>query len=128
MVLTPPLIDEWRRHQSKFTREWRKSMHARRKIRTLEAQENMGLRERSLGPGIEEPLRQIRVKDLPLIEAALRADNIVASLDEEARQSFQIEELNVIIWVNPVKESRRMRLWLEQGAEPVAEWKLGRGQ
>lgn len=103
-------------------------MHARRKIRTLEAQENMGLRERSLGPGIEEPLRQIRVKDLPLIEAALRADNIVASLDEEARQSFQIEELNVIIWVNPVKESRRMRLWLEQGAEPVAEWKLGRGQ
>ncbi len=126
MVLTPPLIDEWRRHQSKFTREWRKSMHARRKIRRLEAQENLGLRERSLGPGIEEPLRQIRVKDLPLIEAALRADNIVASLDEAARESFQLQELNVIIWFNPIKDSHRMRPWLEEGAPHVDEWRLGR--
>jgi hypothetical protein len=125
MVLTPPLIDEWRRHQSKFTREWRKSMHARRKIRTLDAQENAGLRERILGPGVDEALRQIRLKDLPLIEAALRTDKIVASLDEEARQSFQLQELNVIIWVNPARAAHRMRPWLEEGAPPVDEWKLG---
>jgi hypothetical protein len=81
MVLTPSLVDEWRRHQSKYTREWRKSMHARRQIRMLDGQENLGLRERALSPDVEEPLRQIRLKDLPLIEAALRTDNIVVSLD-----------------------------------------------
>jgi len=81
MVLTPTLVDEWRRHQSKYTRRWRKSMHARRRIRMLDAQENAGLRGRSLGAEIDEPLRQIRLKDLPLIEAALRTDNIVVLLD-----------------------------------------------
>ena len=125
MVLTPPLVEEWRRHQSKFTREWRKSMHAKRKIRWLDAQENAGLRERTLGPGVDEPLRQIRIKDLPLIEAALRTDNIVVSLDEGAREAFQLRELSVIIWVNPVRESLRMEPWLEQGAPMVDEWKLG---
>lgn len=65
MVLTPPLLDEWRNHQSKFTREWRKSMHAKRKIRTLDAEENAGLRERSLGPGIDESLRQMAQRLAP---------------------------------------------------------------
>ena len=125
MVLTPPLTNEWRRHQSKFTREWRKSMHARRKIRTLDAEENAGLRERSLGPGIDEPLRQIRLKDLPLVEAALRTDNIVVSLDETARQAFQLRELNLVSWVNPVREAHRMRQWLVEGSPPVEEWRLG---
>jgi hypothetical protein len=125
MVLTPPLVTEWHRHQSKFTREWRKSMHARRKVRMLDAQENAGLRARTLGPDIDEPLRQIRLKDLPLIEAALRTDEIVVSLDEQARAAFQIRELSTITWVNPVREREQMKGWLEEGAEPVDQWRLG---
>jgi hypothetical protein len=125
MVLTPPLVNEWRRHQSKYTREWRKSMHARRQILMLDDRENTGLRERALGPGVEEPLCQIRLKDLPLIEAALRTDNIVVSLDEQARAAFRLPELNAITWANPVTERERMKTWLEAGAEPVDEWRLG---
>jgi hypothetical protein len=125
MVLTPSLVDEWRRHQSKYTREWRKSMHARRQIRMLDDRANAGLRERSLRRDVEEPLRQIRLKDLPLIEAALRTDNIVVSLDERARTAFQLQELNAITWANPVRERERIRTWLESGAEPVDEWRLG---
>ena len=64
-------------------------------------------------------------KDLPLIEAALRTDNIVVSLDERARESFQFRELNIIVWVNPVRESLLMRPWLEEGAREVEEWRLG---
>ncbi len=100
-------------------------MHAKRQIRLLDAQENAGLRERSLRPSVAEPLRQIRFKDLPLIEAALRTDNIVVSLDERAREAFQLLELSVIIWVNPVRESLLMEPWLEQGAPVVDAWKLG---
>jgi hypothetical protein len=125
MVLTPPLVEEWRRHQSKFTREWRKAMHARRKIRTLAAQENPGLRERILGVEATEFVRLARIKDMPLIEAALRTDCIIVSLDERARGWFQFQELNGITWVNPVRERVRVDSWLEQGAPEVEEWKLG---
>jgi hypothetical protein len=65
------------------------------------------------------------MKDLHLIEAALQADRIVVSLDENARILLQVQELNTIMWVNPVSEHRRIQSWLEQGAPPVDEWKLG---
>ncbi len=91
----------------------------------LDDRENTRLRERALSPGVEGPLRQIRLKDLPLIEAALRTNNIVVSLDEEARAAFRLPELNAITWANPAIERDRMKTWLEAGAEPVDEWKLG---
>jgi hypothetical protein len=34
-------------------------------------------------------------------------------------------ELNVITWVNPVAERVRIQGWLEEGAPPVDDWKLG---
>jgi hypothetical protein len=125
MVLTPQLTDEWRRHQSKYTREWRRSMYARKKIQQLEVAENRDLRERVLDP-TGGHLLEIRLKDMPLVEAALRTDHIVVSLDEEAWAAFQLRELNVVSWVNLVRERERVRDWLEQGAPPVEGWKLGR--
>lgn len=65
------------------------------------------------------------LKDIHLIGAALRADGIVASLDENARTLFSVAELKAIIWVNPVSERLRIQQWLEEGAPPVEEWKLG---
>jgi hypothetical protein len=35
MVLTPEVAEEWRRHQSKYTRTWRTEMYARKKVRSL---------------------------------------------------------------------------------------------
>ena len=125
MVFTPPILDEWRRHQSKFAKRWRVSMHARRKIRMLGAQEDASLRSRILGPAVTGTLREIRLKDIPLVEAALRTDSVIVSRDEEARDAFQLRELSAIVWVNPVRDSGRMRSWLEEGARPVEEWKLG---
>ena len=125
MVLTPALAEEWRRHQSKYAREWRKSMYARRKIRQLEAAENGNLRARILDPGAGLQALAIRRKDVRLIEAAILTGHIVVSLDEEAREAFQFRELNIITWVNPVRERERMNSWLEDGAPPVEEWKLG---
>jgi hypothetical protein len=125
MVLTPSLAEEWRRHQSKYTREWRKSMYASRKIRSFGEEENVGLRSRVLDPNAGEHMLAVRLKDLPLIEAALRVDRIVVSLDEAARAAFHFQELNAVTWVNPVRERERMSSWLEEGAAAVEEWKLG---
>jgi hypothetical protein len=99
-------------------------MYARKKIVTLQVQANTELRLRlTLGRGPEE--RDEILKDAHLIEAALHADWIVASLDERARALFHTAELNVVTWVNPVSERTRIQAWLEEGAPPVDEWKLG---
>lgn len=124
MALSPPLIEEWRLHQSKYTKEWRRSMYARKKVTILANGEDPVLRAQLLDLAVEESIRAIRLKDLPLIEAAFRTDRIVASLDERARTAFRTEVLRVIVWVNPVNERDRMTLWLSNGAEPVEEWRL----
>ena len=100
-------------------------MYARKKLRQLEAEENVTLRARLLDPSAGEALLAIRGKDVPLVEAALRADGIVVSLDEEAKGAFQVRELNLVMWVNPVREHQRVKTWLEDGAPPIEEWKLG---
>jgi len=125
MVLTPALAEEWRRHQSKYAREWRKSTYARRKIRQLEAAENGNLRARILDPGAGLQALAIRRKDVRLIEAAILTGHIVVSLDEEAREAFEVRELNSVMWVNPVQEHEGVSTWLEDGAPPIEAWKLG---
>lgn len=124
VVMTTEIGDEWGRHQSKLTRRWRVAMHARKKLVTLQVQANTELRLRpTLGRNAEE--RDAILKDTHLIEAALSADRIVASLDERARALFHTAELSVVTWVNPVSERPRIQAWLEDGAPPVNEWKLG---
>jgi hypothetical protein len=116
VAITTEIGEEWRRHQSKVTRRWRVAMYARKKLVFLQVP--------TFGHGPLE--REAILKDAHLIEAALSADRIVASLDEHARTLFQTSELNVVTWVNPVSERARIKAWLEEGAPPVYEWKLGR--
>ena len=100
-------------------------MYARKKVIQLQVAIDDDFRERLSGPGRSPEQRAAVLKDLHLIEAALLSDRIVVSLDESARMLFQVQELNSIIWVNPVSERPRMQSWLEQGAPAVDEWKLG---
>ncbi|HXA68113.1 MAG TPA: hypothetical protein VNV82_23325 [Bryobacteraceae bacterium] len=100
-------------------------MYARKKVVELKVTVDEDFRQRLSGPGRNPEQRAAMPKDLHLIEAALQADRIVVSLDENAHMLFQVQELNSIIWVNPVSEQPRMQSWLEQGAPPVDEWKLG---
>jgi hypothetical protein len=124
VAMTPQIGAEWRRHQSKVTGRWRVAMYARKKIVRLEAPGNPELRSR-LTHGHRSADRDAILKDAHLIEACLKADRIVASLDENARALFQADELNAVTWVNPVSERTRIQAWLEQGAPPVDEWQLG---
>ena len=70
------------------------------------------------------------LKDVLLIEAALQADKIVASLDETVRHCFHevtstIVVLKQIAWVNPCKDDEKAIEWLEHGAEREQERCLG---
>jgi hypothetical protein len=64
-------------------------------------------------------------KDLHLIEAALATDNVVVSLDDKARAELSVPAAAEVMWVHPVDEGGHVIYWLNKGAEPVDEWKLG---
>lgn len=125
MALTPAIREEWRRHQSKFARRWRLAMYAKKKIVFLQGGEDPGLEARILRTSRNDEQRQAMLKDVPLIQAALQADYIVISRDENARALFQIRELSAITWVNPVSAPERILEWLREGAPSVDEWRLG---
>jgi hypothetical protein len=124
VVLTAELGDEWKRHQSKVTRRWRVAMYARRKIVKIQVPQDVGLRTRVTKDRAKEEITAI-LKDIHLVEAALGTEKIVVSMDEKARAFFAIPELRFITWVNPVSDPARVHDWLQQGAPPVEEWKLG---
>ena len=69
-------------------------------------------------------------KDVRLIEAASKADRVVASLDDKVRGHFgrasrQVGELRVIAWVNPSRKSEQPIGWLRKGATAEAHRLLG---
>lgn len=125
MVLTEPIRDEWRRHQSKFAKQWRLSMYAKKKIVLLPSDDDPRLTRRILDATHPND-HPAALKDIPLLVAARHADRIVVSRDDNARVMFHIRELGAIMWVNPITEPDRVREWLEQGAPEVQAWKLWR--
>ena len=71
-------------------------------------------------------------KDAHLIEAALKADQIVISRDEKVRSLFKaaclsIRALQSILWANPEIEDEQVISWLEAGAKPEIVRALGHG-
>ena len=83
-------------------------MYAKKKIVVLQEGEDPGLEDRILRTSRNDEQRRAMLKDLPLIHAALRADYIVVSRDENARALFQIRELSAITWANPVSQPARI--------------------
>lgn len=123
---TEAILNEWSTHQSKFAFGWRRAMYARRKIEILSVQPDEAMRNRLPRPDLTVAEHEALLKDIHLIEAALAADKIVVSLDDEARALFDVGSLSTILWVNPVRHFADCLAWLAAGAEPDERWMLGR--
>ncbi len=70
------------------------------------------------------------LKDAHLLEAALQADRIVISRDEEVRVLFRqccpaVKEIRNVLWANPEIEAEEVVPWLEGGARMEASRRLG---
>ncbi len=117
-VMTPLLRGEWARHRSLFSKLWLAEMTSKRKVDELADAPNEALRA-------EAPARRSVQKDLYLVEAALNTDEIVISLDEVARAELALPAASEVMWVNPVVGGGHVVYWLNNGAEPVDEWRLG---
>ncbi|MCC3509415.1 MAG: hypothetical protein JGK29_09925 [Microcoleus sp. PH2017_17_BER_D_A] len=104
--MTPDIRDEWNKHQSKSARIWLRRMVAKKKLCPCDiaVDDNLWSQVESIAESDKE--REIMVKDLRLVEAAIATDRTVISLDNKVRQCFakvavEVDELKDIIWVNP---------------------------
>lgn len=141
-IMTEAIQVEWDRHRSRFAMKWLASMYRKGRICDVEAPAHANLRHKIESivtdesthdivfkdiPSIQavdqaEKMRIAMLKDIHLIEAALRSEKIVLSLDDTMRGYFQkcspiIQMLKQITWVNPCKEDEQCVLWLSEGAE-----------
>ncbi len=130
VVTTEAIRAEWHKHQSRFTRGWLVSMIAQRKVCWVDAPVDDALRHKVEQVAPDEKKREIMLKDTHLIEAALKADKVVVSMDEIVRQCFheatqKIGILKPIAWVNPCKAEDASLEWLLSGAKLEKERLLG---
>lgn len=133
VAMSITLWDEWKRHESDFAKSWRKSMREKRRLHRLDIRPNDDVRDRIRTlPDVQRDsnIYVIIMDDIHLVETALETDKIIISLDEQARGHFRnasrsIDELKVIIWVNPKNQDERVFYWLDYGARPDDFRKLG---
>lgn len=132
LVMTSGIKVEWDQHQSAFSRKWRLSMIAKKRLNYINISINEKLRSRIDEIAQTDKEREAMWKDYILIEAAIATDKIIISRDEKARTPFQkaaikINELAAIAWVNPDKLEEDSINWLKSGANLDLQRLLGFG-
>jgi rRNA-processing protein FCF1 len=105
VAVTSDIREEWNRHESRFSRKWRRSMAARRKP----VCEVLPKRVELDTAGLTARERASVEKDRRLIEAALSADRIIVTRDDALRGTLakspgNARVLGSIIWINPVSD------------------------
>ncbi len=134
VVMTPEITDEWKRHTSRFSSEWRVSMEAKKKVyRPPGSVVDDELRAKILRAASGQKERYTLSKDTLLIEAALATDCAIAALDDTALRAFRkaansVRRIRRIVWVNPDKTDERPIAWLEKWARIEATRQLGRNR
>jgi len=124
VIFSRELFDEWKEHQSKFSRRWLVTMFSRKKVNILKDSEDQSLRGRIRSEcEIKKRSWEAVLKDIHLIEAAIITDKIIASIDDRARDHFKIispgfGELRLIYRINPANTDEDVVSWLESGLEP----------
>jgi hypothetical protein len=115
-------LREWKKHSSRYARGWLVRMFARRLALLLGDVRDEQLRERVRSCVTKPADRSALEKDCHLVEAALKADQIVISRDETVRNLFKgvcprLEELKPILWANPEMQEEGTAEWVRAGAK-----------
>lgn len=130
VVLTRAIQEEWKRHQSLRTANWRATMIAQKRVCFIKAPTDEALRLQVEQCASSENKRNTMLKDFHLVEAARQADKIVISMDERVRGCFReithiVHPLALIAWVNPCIAEEAAITWLQNGAALEKERLLG---
>lgn len=99
VVMCPLLMEEWRKHRSVYARTWLASMIAKRRV-TFVKEPDILAKSYLLEHIEDTSLREVALKDVHLVDAALKYDNLIASNDDRARNAFCGYSVNTGIWRN----------------------------
>ncbi|MEG6586879.1 hypothetical protein [Dendrosporobacter sp. 1207_IL3150] len=129
LVMTKEIRQEWDKHMSRFTRSWLVSMISRNQLMFINDTENAELRTLLNNCSNETGHVHAMIKDIHLVEASVKTDEIIISKDDKARYHFALEangiaQLANITWVNPTNELEDSLLWLEKDCPEQHERKL----
>lgn len=121
-VVSKEILEEWKKHESKFTRAWRKNMYSRKLVKSIEITEIENIEEKITKFANPQNALNAMLKDLLLIKASLTTDSVIASLDEKSRRPFSttsldVKELKNITWINPSIEEENVIEWMKNGAK-----------
>jgi hypothetical protein len=130
VVMSPDIYVEWKKHASSFSHKWLAQMTGRKRVIYVRDVEDTLLREKICTTSDRKKDQNVMEKDCRLLEAALKTDNLVASLDETVRSLFRhaaqtVREIRSIVWVNPDKEDEMVIDWLKAGAPSDKKRQLG---
>jgi hypothetical protein len=122
-VISDDIKREWDVHgKHPYTKTWLTSMRARRRIFRIEENcEDKSLREQICAlPSIPDHIQSMS-KDVILIEAAIKSDRTIISIDKKARRLFagackRIRYIHDIAWINPCIPEDEAVCWLKNGA------------
>ena len=123
VVITKAISDEWKRHRSGFAYEWQVSMHARRRVESVDPPEYDELQNKIISTTNDEDEIEAMEKDFHLLQAALATDHTIISCEQYVRKLFAIAsqrvgEIRRIIWVNPDRTAEEQPIpWLKNGAQ-----------
>ncbi len=130
VVMTRDIRVEWDKHQSRYACIWRRQMVAKNKLCPCHIEVDNNLWRQVEAIAESDPEREVMLKDLRLVEAAIATDRTVISLDDKVRKCFakvavDLDPLKDIIWVNPAQTAEKPLDWLQNGAQPEIERSLG---
>ena len=134
IVLTDAIRAEQRKHPSKFGESWLRTMIAKKRVRWIDVPADEMLRRKVEQTATSQNRLIHMQEDIHLIEAALRTDKTILSMDEEVKECFvhaahTVVALRMIGWINPCKSDHTLDdmivLWLQNGAEIERERLLG---
>lgn len=118
-ALTPILLEEWRRHASRFMTSWLADMEQRNRVRHL-ADKRMSDFRRAVAAVPDAGIRDALVKDAHLSEAAMFYGLPVASRDSRQRKylamlSSTYPLAGSVQWLDPEDEAELWQEWLRTG-------------
>lgn len=108
VAVTEEIRKEWKKHMSRFSRKWWRSMTVRKKAPSIPAPSRVNLDTKGLGAS---DLKAVE-KDRCLLDAAFAADKVIVTRDESlqvalAKTSKGTQMLQLVKWINPVTDGSK---------------------
>lgn len=104
VVCCQTLLDEWKKHKSKYSSKWMVLMFSRKKLLILD---NVPTETKLFIESLEEnAITKIALKDAHLVDLAIHNDKLIFSNDLRAKKAFASildnrDNFNNILWLSP---------------------------